>query len=96
MTFEEKLSKLEELTAKIKSPDISIEDALQNFEEGINLADSMKSEIDKIEGKIQKLMNQPQKSSSDALNPEIQPELGLFQADLSNTSGAPDSGLRQF
>lgn len=90
MTFEEKLAKLEELTAAIKNPDISIEDALSKFEEGIKLADTMKSEIDKIEGKIQVLMNQPSKK----LN--IEPQLDLFSADLSNTSGAPQTGLRQF
>lgn len=90
MTFEEKLSKLEELTAAIKSPDISIEDALLKFEEGIKLTDTMKSEIDKIEGKIQILMNQPSKDMN------IEPQLDLFSTDLSNTSGAPQSGLRQF
>ena len=57
--FEENLSKLEQLTRDIKRSDISLEDALKDFEEGIKLARGMEKEIDKIEGKIQILMNQP-------------------------------------
>ena len=36
-TFEEKLRKLEQLTQDIKRSDISLEDALKDFEEGIKL-----------------------------------------------------------
>ena len=57
--FEEKLRKLEEISEAIKRSDISIEDALKNFEEGIKLARGMEKEIDEIEGKIQILMNSP-------------------------------------
>ena len=39
--FEEKLKRLEELSASIKKSDISLEDALKDFEEGIKLAKSM-------------------------------------------------------
>ena len=40
MTFEENLAKLESLTNDIKRTDISLEDALKDFEEGIKLAKS--------------------------------------------------------
>ena len=36
--FEENLKKLESLTSDIKRSDISLEDALRDFEEGIGLA----------------------------------------------------------
>ena len=52
-TFEEKLRKLEQLTQDIKRSDISLEDALKDFEEGIKLSRGMEAELDKIEGKIQ-------------------------------------------
>lgn len=55
--FEEKLEKLEELSQNIKQSDISVEDALKNFEEGIKLAKSLEKELDAMEGKIQILMN---------------------------------------
>ncbi len=57
--FEEKLNRLEELSTSIKKSDISLEDALKVFEEGITLAKSMEKSLDEIEGKIQILMNNP-------------------------------------
>ena len=39
--FEENLNKLETLTTDIKRSDISLEDALKDFEEGIKLAKGM-------------------------------------------------------
>lgn len=58
--FEENLKKLEKITNDIKKSDISLEDALKNFEEGIKLAAGMEKQLDEIEGKIQILMNEPQ------------------------------------
>ena len=59
MTFEENLAKLEKLSADIKRSDISLEDALKDFEEGIKLASGMEKQLDEIEGKVQILMNEP-------------------------------------
>lgn len=89
--FEKNLERLEELTEKIKSKDISLEEALESFEEGIKLAKGMEKEIDRIEGKIQILMNQP------APDTDSTPELSLFSdADLTTgSSGAPEKGTRQ-
>ena len=89
--FEKNLERLEEITEKIKSKEISLEEALSSFEEGIQLAKGMEKEIDRIEGKIQILMNQPAPDSSTT------PELDLFSdADLATgSSGAPEKGTRQ-
>ena len=65
MNFEEKLEKLEKLSSDIKRSDISLEDALKDFEEGIKLASGMEKELDEIEGKIQILMNVPQPIARD-------------------------------
>ncbi|HKL86454.1 MAG TPA: exodeoxyribonuclease VII small subunit [Treponemataceae bacterium] len=69
--FEERLERLEALTDSIKDSDISLEDALSLFEEGIKLAKNLEKDLDKIEGKIQILMNQPS-------DPQESPELELF------------------
>ena len=69
--FEEKLEKLEKLSENIKQSDISLEDALKNFEEGIKLAKTLEKELDKMEGKIQILMN-----SEETKDGKV--ELGLF------------------
>ncbi len=55
--FEDNLKKLEDLTASIRRSDISLEEALKDFEEGIKLAKGMEKELDAIEGKIQILMD---------------------------------------
>ncbi|MEE1165880.1 MAG: exodeoxyribonuclease VII small subunit [Treponema sp.] len=88
--FEEKLATLEKLTTDIKRSDISLEEALKDFEEGIKLARGMEKEIEKIEGKIQMLMNQPDKEQN------IAPELDLFAGiSADGSSGAPAAGTRQ-
>lgn len=58
--FEQKLEKLEEISTNIKQSDISLEDALKNFEEGIKIAKILEKELDAMEGKIQILMNNPE------------------------------------
>lgn len=92
--FEEKLQKLEKLTQDIKRPTISLEEALKDFEEGIKLAKGMESELDKIEGKIQRLMNGT--GSSDDSISQTGPELDLFSGfNADGTSDAPIEGTRQ-
>lgn len=97
MTFEENLAKLESLTNDIKRTDISLEEALKDFEEGIKLAKSLESDLDKIEGKIQILTNQPVTAEKSPSGTEIPPQMDLFSAadSESGSSGAPVSGLRQ-
>ena len=75
-SFEQNLQKLEQLTQDIKRSDISLEDALKDFEEGIKLASGMEKQLDEIEGKIQILMNEPNPMSKD--NP---PQTELFSDD---------------
>ncbi|MFA6937848.1 MAG: exodeoxyribonuclease VII small subunit [Treponema sp.] len=72
--FEENLQKLEDLSSSIKKSDITLEEALKDFEEGIKLAKGMEKEIDSIESKIQILMKEPDESAA----PETPPELDLF------------------
>ncbi|MCR4938485.1 MAG: exodeoxyribonuclease VII small subunit [Treponemataceae bacterium] len=72
--FEDKLKRLEELSNAIKKPELKLEEALKYFEEGINLAKGMEKDIDKIEGKIQILMN------NKVNMPEESPELDLFSS----------------
>jgi exodeoxyribonuclease VII small subunit len=75
--FDERLERLEELGEGIRDSDLSLEDALAYFEEGIKLAKALEKDLDKIEGKIRILMNQPSA-------PDDKPELGLFDEDGGN------------
>ncbi|MFC2603544.1 MAG: exodeoxyribonuclease VII small subunit, partial [Treponema sp.] len=80
--FEQNLEKLERLTADIKRSDVSLEDALKDFEQGIKLARTMEKEIDKIEGRIQQLMNNPMEDTP----------LTADKAELELFSGLGDDG----
>ena len=72
-SFEKRLERLEKLNNSIKKSDLPMEDALKLFEEGIKLAKSMEKDLDKIESRIQILMNQP-------VSVQDKPELDLFSA----------------
>lgn len=71
--FDERLERLEALSDRIRDTDIGLEEALACFEEGIKLAKNLEKDLDKIEGKIQILMNQPTDTND-------KPELDLFSS----------------
>ncbi|GAB1483884.1 exodeoxyribonuclease VII small subunit [Treponema sp.] len=72
--FEERLNRLEALGENIRKSDIPLDDALASFEEGIKLARSLEKDLDKVEAKIQILMNGSEAPA------EEKPELDLFTA----------------
>jgi exodeoxyribonuclease VII small subunit len=71
-TFEERLERLEALGDEIRKSDIPLDDAIKAFEEGILLARNLEKDLEKIESRIEILMNSDEASSGEA------PELGLF------------------
>jgi len=89
-SFEKNLEKLESLTADIKRSDISLEDALKDFEEGIKLAKGMEQQLNEIEGKIQILMNEP-----NPMEKENPPQFDTFSDAETGSAGAPKVGTRQ-
>jgi exodeoxyribonuclease VII small subunit len=70
--FEERLERLEVLGEKIRKADIPLDEAIKAFEEGIKLARTLENDLEKIENRIEILMN-----SADAPGDES-PELELF------------------
>jgi exodeoxyribonuclease VII small subunit len=73
--FEERLQKLETLGEKIRGTDIPLEDALKAFEEGIKLARSLEKDLEKIESRIELLLNDPDSKTDD------NPDLELFNSE---------------
>ena len=72
--FEERLERLEELAERIKESDLPLEEAVAVFEEGLKLAKGLEKDLDKIQGRVEILLNEPE-------GDEVKPELGLFDAD---------------
>jgi exodeoxyribonuclease VII small subunit len=72
--FEERLARLESLAESIRKPDLTLEEAVAVFEEGVKLSRGLEKDLERIEGRIELLLNQPNL-------PDGKPELGLFDLD---------------
>lgn len=70
-SFEERLTRLEEISEEIQGGKIPLEKAVSLFEEGITLSKGLEKELTKIERKIEMLINKPDAK-------EMKPELELF------------------
>jgi exodeoxyribonuclease VII small subunit len=57
-SFEESLKKLETIVDQLEKGDLSLEDSLKLFEEGVSLSAVCKKELDTAEGKVQMLVKQ--------------------------------------
>ena len=73
--FEERLERLEELGEKIRQTDIPLDEALGAFEEGIKLARTLEKDLQRVESRIEILMNNTE------VLPDESPELELFDID---------------
>jgi exodeoxyribonuclease VII small subunit len=68
--FEERLARLEELAERIKENDLPLEEAVAVFEEGVKLSKGLERDLDRIQGRVEILLNEPE-------TPEEKPERGL-------------------
>ncbi|MGA2727598.1 MAG: exodeoxyribonuclease VII small subunit [Terracidiphilus sp.] len=57
-SFEESLKKLESIVDKLEKGDLSLEESLKLFEEGVGLSATCKKELEEAEGKVQMLIKQ--------------------------------------
>jgi exodeoxyribonuclease VII small subunit len=70
-SFEERLQRLEEISTGIREGEIPLEEAATLFEEGVKLARGLDKDLQRIERKVQQLVNEPE-------SPEEKPVLELF------------------
>lgn len=56
--FEEKLKSLEGIIDKLEKGDLPLEEAIKLFENGVNLSNACKQELEAAEGKVQLLLKQ--------------------------------------
>lgn len=82
-SFEERLARLEEISAGIRDGDVPLEEAAELFEEGVKLSKGLDKELQKIERKVQLLVNEPTEEGE-------KPVLELFP-ELDQVESAPDS-----
>jgi exodeoxyribonuclease VII small subunit len=56
--FEDNLTALESVVERLERGDLSLEDSVKLFEEGVALSNACKAELDAAEGKVQVLLEQ--------------------------------------
>ena len=56
MEFEKKLGRLEEIVGKMESGDLSLEDSLKMFEEGVKLSRECNTQLQAAEQKVKVLL----------------------------------------
>lgn len=56
-SFEEQLIALESVVERLEQGELSLEDSVRLFEEGLKLSDACKKELEAAEGKIQMLVD---------------------------------------
>lgn len=74
--FEERLTRLEALTQLVKSPQTPLSDAVAGFEEGFKLAQALEKDLEKMEKRVEVLLNPPAPGTAPAAAPE--PTFDLF------------------
>lgn len=57
MDFEKKLARLEEIVQKMERGELSLEDSLKLFEEGIKLSRECQTQLTKAEAQVKKLVS---------------------------------------
>ncbi len=57
MDFEKKLTRLEEIVGKMEKGDVSLEESLKFFEEGVKLSRECNAKLNEAELKVKKLMS---------------------------------------
>jgi exodeoxyribonuclease VII small subunit len=57
-SFEDSIKKLETIVDQLEKGDLSLEDSIKLFEEGVSLSAICKKELDTAEGKVQMLVKQ--------------------------------------
>jgi exodeoxyribonuclease VII small subunit len=64
-SFEERLTRLEELAEKVRDRNVPLEEAMAAFEEGTVVAEKLEGELEGYRRKVEILRNEPDLSGND-------------------------------
>ena len=68
--FEQKLSRMEEITKALSKPETDLQEAVKLYEEGMNLANEVDTELAQIERRIEIVTSHPGESPDGVLTEE--------------------------
>lgn len=72
--FEDKLTALEQLVERLERGDLTLDDSVKLFEEGVKLSEACKVELEQAEGKIQMLVEKQGGGGLQAVEMEFEDE----------------------
>lgn len=70
--FEQKLTALEAVVEKLERGDLSLDESVRLFEEGVKLSDACKKELETAEGRIQVLVERGSRMVATDLDVEVE------------------------
>jgi exodeoxyribonuclease VII small subunit len=76
--FEKQLTALEAVVERLEQGDLSLEESVQLFEEGMKLSEACKKELEAAEGKIQLLVDRG-KSGMKVVDFEVKPDAAVSE-----------------
>ena len=69
--FEKSLMRLEEVVRKLESPQLSLDEAMKLFEEGVNLSRECQKQLEEAEGRVEILLKKADgKLAAEVFEPE--------------------------
>jgi len=73
--FEKSLGRLEEVVRRLEYPQLSLDDAMKLFEEGVELSRECQKQLEEAEGKVEILLKKADgKLAAQPFDPEREPE----------------------
>ena len=73
--FERSLARLEEVVRRLESPQLSLDDAMKLFEEGVALSRECQKQLEEAEGRVEILLKKADgKLAAEAFDPEREAE----------------------
>jgi exodeoxyribonuclease VII small subunit len=73
--FEKSLGRLEEVVRRLESPQLSLDDAMKLFEEGVELSRECQKQLEEAEGKVEILLKKADgKLTAEPFDPERETE----------------------
>ncbi len=71
--FERSLARLEEVVRKLESPNLSLDDAMKLFEEGVALSRECQKQLEEAEGRVEILLKKADgKMTAEPFEPEAE------------------------
>jgi len=72
--FEKSLARLEEVVKRLESPELSLDEAMKLFEEGVKLSRECQKQLEEAEGRVEILLKKADgKIVSEPFEPEDEP-----------------------